>query len=44
MSSTSERSILAADVEVKDASGRAVRFSDLWSARPTIFLFLRHFG
>ena len=44
MSGTFERSTLAADVEVKDSSGTTVRFSDLWRERPTVFLFLRHFG
>ena len=44
MNEMSEGSIQAADVEVKDSSGTSVRFSDLWSERPTVFLFLRHFG
>jgi len=44
MNGTLERSTKAADVEVKDAGGTTVRFSDLWSERPTVFLFLRHFG
>jgi len=44
MNEMPERSTKAADVEVKDSSGATVRFSDLWSERPTVFLFLRHFG
>jgi hypothetical protein len=44
MNGSVEGSTRAADVEVKDSSGAAVRFSDLWSERPTVFLFLRHFG
>jgi hypothetical protein len=44
MNGAVERSTKAADVAVKDSSGTTVRFSDLWSQRPTVFLFLRHFG
>ena len=34
----------APDTLFHDTAGRPVRFSDLWRARPTVFLFLRHFG
>jgi hypothetical protein len=44
MNGTVERFTTAADVEVKDSSGTTLRFSDLWMERPTVFLFLRHFG
>jgi hypothetical protein len=35
---------LAPDATFRDAAGRPVHLSDFWRARPTVFLFLRHFG
>jgi hypothetical protein len=35
---------LAADVTLADTAGQPVRLSDFWRERPTVFLFLRHFG
>lgn len=35
---------LAADVTLRDGTGAPVRLSALWRERPTVFLFLRHFG
>jgi peroxiredoxin len=34
----------APDLTFEGADGAAVRFSDFWRAKPTILLFLRHFG
>lgn len=34
----------APDAEFTDAEGRPAHLSDFWRARPTVFLFLRHFG
>lgn len=34
----------APDAAFAGAAGGVVRLSDFWRARPTIFLFLRHFG
>jgi peroxiredoxin Q/BCP len=34
----------APDVELQDQDGQTIRFSEQWAARPTIFLFIRHFG
>jgi hypothetical protein len=34
----------APDAHFLDAAGNLVRLSDHWSLRPTVFLFLRHFG
>jgi peroxiredoxin len=34
----------APDPELDDPSGRRVRLSSFWTARPTVILFLRHFG
>lgn len=33
-----------ADLIVKDAEGADVRLGDLWSARPAVLVFLRHYG
>jgi hypothetical protein len=35
---------LAPDAVVEGADGRPVRLSDFWRERPTVFVFLRHFG
>jgi len=35
---------VAPDALFHDTAGRPVRLSDFWRARPTVFLFLRHFG
>jgi hypothetical protein len=35
---------LASDVRFVDTTGRIVHLSDFWRVRPTVFLFLRHFG
>jgi len=34
----------APDAVFADAAGRPRHLSDFWRARPTVFLFLRHFG
>ena len=34
----------APDAAFLAADGRVVRLSDYWRARPTVLLFLRHFG
>ncbi|HUI28045.1 MAG TPA: hypothetical protein VL403_18335 [Candidatus Kryptonia bacterium] len=34
----------APDAAVFDRPGHAIRLSDFWRARPTVFIFLRHFG
>ena len=34
----------AADVEIYDDHGEAVRTSDLWANRPVALFFVRHFG
>jgi hypothetical protein len=34
----------APDAAFRAAGGRVVRLSDYWHVRPTILLFLRHFG
>lgn len=34
----------APDAVVEGADGRPVRLSDFWRERPTLFVFLRHFG
>lgn len=33
-----------ADVEVHDRNGDPCRLGDLWSERPAVLVFLRHFG
>lgn len=32
------------DVELTDATGTPHRLGDLWSDRPVVLVFLRHFG
>lgn len=34
----------APDAACSDTGGGVVRLSDFWRDRPTVFLFLRHFG
>jgi hypothetical protein len=34
----------APDASFARADGTLVRLSDFWRVRPTVFLFLRHFG
>jgi peroxiredoxin len=34
----------APDAVLEDAAGRQVRLSDFWRTRPTVLVFLRHFG
>jgi hypothetical protein len=33
-----------ADVVLQDADGEDVRLGDLWSERPAVLVFLRHYG
>ena len=33
-----------ADVTLQDDSGEDVRLGDLWSIRPAVLVFLRHYG
>jgi hypothetical protein len=33
-----------ADAQVKDLDGHEHRVGDLWKQRPTLLLFVRHFG
>ncbi len=35
---------LAPDLELASASGETVRLSLLWSSRPLLLVFVRHFG
>ena len=32
------------DVEVRDSEGRALRLRELWTERPCVLVFVRHFG
>ncbi len=34
----------AADIELRDTSGKNQRLSEFWRAKPALILFLRHFG
>jgi len=34
----------APDAEFRDGTGALIRLSDFWRRRPTLFIFLRHFG
>jgi len=33
-----------ADITLEDYEGSAVRLGDLWSDRPAVLVFLRHYG
>ncbi len=33
-----------ADIELADEQGRPVRLGTLWSGRPVVLAFVRHFG